>query len=157
MADRPKPIVRLIMIATRAGVEPLDNDRVLRNPLTRIDAGRFPWREDEVAVYAQLSGGLGRWELAVEFGERLDGGLFRPIGPTRAFVLDFGPAARLAVWEADSPFRRLPFRREGLYAFRMVGRPAGDPDDTAFEVLEGIHPGIPAVAELRVLAQGGRP
>lgn len=156
MADRPKPMVRLLMVVARAGIEPPDTDLVLRNPMTRVTAERFPWREERVVVYAQLSGGLGRWELAVEFG-RTDGGLFRPVGTSPPTVLTFGTADRLAVWNQQTAFRKLPFRHEGLYAFRVIGRSADGPDDTAFEILDGLHPGVPAVAELRALTQGGRP
>ena len=160
MADRPKPIVRLLVVASRAATEPPDHDWVLRNPAAVVtpetDEG-FPWREREIAVYTQLTGGMGRWELAVEFGQRLDNGIVRAIGTSAGVILTFGPTARLAVWQTGFVFSNLPFAREGLYEFRLVGRPADAPDGTAFEVLEGIHPGIPAVAELRALESRGRP
>jgi hypothetical protein len=96
MADRPKPIVRLLLVATHASTESPDDDWVLRNPMAivspEVGVG-FPWRERDIAVYAQLSGGMGRWELAVEFGQRLDNGIVRAIG-TSACERD--PGVRVA-------------------------------------------------------------
>ncbi len=155
-----KPIVRLLMILRRATIDPVDNMWVLREPLFTVSPAAgfgFPFRHPDVSVYAQLGGGMGRWELAVEWGQRLDTGRFRVIGQSASIVLAFGPAARLAVWEVAFPLRRVPFRGEGLYEFRVVGRPAGAPDDSVFGVLDGTKPDVPAVAELRALDLGGRP
>ena len=107
MADRTKPIVRLIMIASHAGVDPTDAVWVLRNPRVRVDlpTGEQVVREPEVGVYVQLSGGLGRWELAIEFGRRIDtalrfdSGLVRSPKYSPGAVLDFGSPDRSAVWE----------------------------------------------------------
>jgi hypothetical protein len=160
MADRPKPIVRLLMILRRASTDAGTAAWILREPLTTVTppAGSgFPFRQREAAVYTQLTGGLGRWELAVEFGQRLDHGTFRVIGQSRSVVRAFGPAARLAVWELAFALGPLPFRGEGLYEFRIVGRPADDSDGSSFEVLDGTRPDVPAVAELRALDLRGQP
>lgn len=155
MADRPKPIVRLIVIASQTGVDPTDAVWVLRNPLVRVDlpAGERAVREPEIGVYVQLSGGLGRWELAVEFGQRLDNGVFRSIKTSPSVVQDFGSPDRSAVWEWGATFRNVPLR-EGLYEFWVVSRPADSPDGTSYVLLEGIRPGRSATAELQV--RGGR-
>jgi hypothetical protein len=158
MADRPKPIVRLIVIASRAVIDPTDNTWVVRNPLAVVTTAvgeRLPVREPEIGVYVHLCDGLGRWELAVEFGQRLDNGIFRVTKTSPSEVVAFGPHARLAVWEWGATFRNVPLR-EGLYEFRVVGRSADSPDRTPFEVLDGPRPGVPAVAELRVLEGGGQ-
>ncbi len=151
-----KPIVRLLLVASRAGNEPPDNDLVVRNPMVLVSADRLPWKVEEAAVYVQLSGGLGRWELAIEFGQRLDSGGLRLIGSGSVRTQNFGSGSRLGAWDSYFVFSNLPLRRAGLYEFRVIGRPADGPDGTVFEVLDGIHPGVPAVAELRVLEQGGQ-
>ncbi len=158
MADRPKPMVRLIMIANQAAIDADDSVWVLWNPLVRVDlpAGAQAVREHEIGVYVQLSGGMDRWELAVEFGQRLDSGVLRSIAASPSGVLNFGAPDRSVVWEWGATFRNVPLRA-GLYEFRILGRPADSPNGIPFEMLEGARHDVPAVAELQVREGGGRP
>jgi hypothetical protein len=74
----------------------------------------FPFRTPDVWVYAQLQGGVGPTELAVEFRRQIDEDenrvSYRAVGVSAPTRIDFDPQAhRLSVYETAFHFRRLPF------------------------------------------------
>jgi hypothetical protein len=151
MADRVMPIVHLIFPCDDAVIDLADGKWVLRNPqaITYLPPGAsFPFRESELWVYAQLTGGLGRWELAVEVRQKRDDGSYRFVGIGATTELEFEPGPRLVVEATAFGFRNLPFREEGLYEFRVIAQ-MGDAVAPTYEALSG------PVAELRKLDRRG--
>ncbi len=110
----------------------------------------FPFRELDVWVYTQLTGGLGPVRLAVEFRQRIDRGTnqfeWRSISQSVPTVIDFAPStARLAVYDTAFQFKKLPFREEGVYEFRVFAESA-----TGFQAVNG------PTAEVTMLHPQGR-
>jgi hypothetical protein len=110
----------------------------------------FPFRELDVWVYTQLTGGLGAVRLGVEFRQRIDTATnqfrWRAICHSVPTVIDFGlNASRLAVYDTAFRFKKLPFREEGVYDFRVYAESA-----TGFQAVNG------PTAELTMLHPNGR-
>lgn len=110
----------------------------------------FPFRELDVWVYTQLTGGLGPIRLAVEFRQRIDRGTnqfeWRSISQSVPTVIEFAPStARLVVYDTAFRFKKLPFREEGVYEFRVCAESA-----TGFQAVNG------PTAEVTMLHPQGR-
>jgi hypothetical protein len=142
------PFVRLIIPVWSAVIDLRDEAWVLRDPLVTASpppGTNFPFQMDELCVFAQLTGGLGQWELGVEVRERFDNGTYRTVGTGRTTMHDFSQGPRLNVVSTAFPFRQIPFREEGLYEFRVIAQTNEDGESPTYEPLAG------PVAELRVL------
>ena len=89
MADRVLPIVRLMLPCDLAVLDLEDLTWELKNPWYEIaiPAGaKFPIRHDNFWVYAQLTDGLGSFDVRMEMRQLMDDGGRRTIGtggPTR--------------------------------------------------------------------------
>ncbi len=124
------PTVRQVILCRDLGFAEDENEWVLARPLSvqfLETGGHFPFREDVLAVYTQLVGGLGAIQLGVEIRQRidpLDGNdvSFRVVGSsvhTDPYVFP-GDVNRLAVHHVTFRFADLPFEYEGSYEFRIV-------------------------------------
>ncbi len=69
----------------------------------------FPFRAEEFWVYAQLTDGLGQFELAVEMRQRVHDQSLRVVGWSSVTRLEFPSTPRL-----------LPFREPGVYEIRIL-------------------------------------
>ena len=75
MPEGVLPTVRLLFVCERAVRDLQERKWVLHRPLStvRLPTGaNFPFRADEVWVYAQFTGGLGATEVLVEMFHLLD-------------------------------------------------------------------------------------
>jgi hypothetical protein len=154
MAERLMPFVRLIFPVREASIDLADQTWELRDPLAIMyvpHGGRFPFLDEiGLCVYAQLVGGLGRCEVAIEMRQKRDDGTYRFVGIGATTSLEFEAGPRLAVKATAFGFRRVPFREEGLYEFRVIARIDEGTSTPIYQALNG------PVAELRVLDPGGK-
>lgn len=150
MADIVLPRVRLIFACDEAVLDPTDMKWIVKHPATvrfLPPGSTFPFRERNFWVYAQLAGGLGTMELAIEMRRRRDDGSYRSVGTGAAVRLEFSKdESRLVVLDTAFGFEKLPFRSEGIYNFRVVAR-TGE----GYAALNGM------TAELTMLDPAGRP
>ena len=117
------PTVRLILACDIAEYhEPADAWDV-RNPRTVFPIpprGRFPFQTTEFTIYAQLAGGIGTWDLAVEMLQVRDNGTQRFVGTSGARDVEFTAADRLIPVQLAFVLRPVRFRESGEYLFRIV-------------------------------------
>jgi hypothetical protein len=150
MASFVLPQVRLLFPCDHAEIDPRDEKWVLKNPwpgTVLIPPGAtFPFQAEEFWVYAQLSGGLGEFGLMIEMLRVEDDGSRRHIRRSSEFGLSFPAGSQLLAPDAAFHLLRVPFRREGLYEFRLVAD-IKETDEVA--VPEGM------VAQVRVLDARG--
>ena len=152
MADRVMPFARLIFPVRGALLDLADEKWLLRDPLVMAQPPRgkpFPFRMPQLAVFVQLTGGLGRWEIGMEVRQRRDEGSYRFVGISPMEPIEFESGPRLMVKATAFLFKKLPFKEEGLYEFRVVAQTSDDSATPTYEVLNG------PVAELRVLDHRG--
>jgi hypothetical protein len=95
----------------------------------------FPFRSEEFWVYAQLTGGLGEFEIAVEMRHLVDNRPARVVGWSRVTPVDFPAGNRLVAIDAAFPLRGVPFREPGLYEIRVLAD--GEVPDS-WEPLQGV-------------------
>ena len=142
MADRVLPLVRLMFLCDTAVIDLADMSWELKNPwldLTLPTGVRFPFRHDKICVYAQLTGGLGSFDVHVEMRQLMDNGR-RTIGAGTSMRIEFPTNQRLFVSEVVFEINRVPFREAGLYEFYVASDEG--------EELEGPS------SVIRVLAEG---
>jgi hypothetical protein len=101
----------------------------LNNPwaVFQLPAGaRFPFRHlAEVWLYTQLVGGLGQVEVAIEFLHVRDSGAMRSVGAGPMRAIEFTAENQLIPIQTVFELRRIPFRTEGVYEFRLIAREDG--------------------------------
>jgi hypothetical protein len=137
-ADSPVilPRVRRLLVGTSAVYDLADNQWEVKSPwcVRFLPPGKkFPYRESEIWVYIQLSGGLGPVRLGVELRQKME--TLRDIPGEPAFpttyrhvgvVVEENPFTfpagdnRLTVYETAIRLSRVPFREEGVYEFRII-------------------------------------
>jgi hypothetical protein len=119
--DWPYPTVRHLIACRRPN--PIDaeyREAILRVVFAlRPPAGAsYPFRLPELHVFAQVAGGVGTFEFAVE--------LFRmdtdPVLIAAAPPIEFTFGDRVAAYSFFRGFRMIPFERPGLYEFRLYAR-----------------------------------
>lgn len=124
------PTARQVIVCRDIHFDPSEFEWLIAGPLSVQFLGpgvTFPFREERLAVYTQLVGGLGSIQLGVEVRQRtdlIDGTevSFRVVGTslsTDPYTFP-GGLNRLAVHELAFRFTEMPFEHEGTYEFRIV-------------------------------------
>jgi hypothetical protein len=96
---------------------------VLKHPwsVVRLPAGAsFPFRHEELWVYAQLTDGVGVFDLAAELCQVMDNGTRRWVGTTGTTRIEFPGGQQLLAFDMAFRLKKAPFRGPGIYEFRMV-------------------------------------
>ena len=122
MADRILPLVRLVFPCDAAVIDLSDLTWELKNPwldLTIPPGVRFPFRHEKLCVYAQLTGGLGSFNVRVEMRQLMDNGR-RTIGVGASTRVEFPNNRRLLASEVVFEIKMVPFREAGLYEFYLA-------------------------------------
>jgi hypothetical protein len=148
MADRVLPSVRLLLPCDTANFDLSDEKWVLKNPWGTVflpPGAKFPFRVAEMCVYAQFTGGLGTFDLAVELLRLSDEDSKRLVGTGAATRIEFPGGEPLLTRDLAFPLQRIPLREAGLYEFRAVSV-----GDAGSEVLAG------RTAEIRVIDRRAR-
>ena len=119
------PVVSLILPCDEAVHEIAAESWVVVNPWTttqELPRGKaFPHRVPEVWIYSQLSGGLGIVDLAIEVLEVREDGTRRQVGISGAVrKLEFDLSNQLVPLVTAFRLKKVPFRSEGTYEFRLV-------------------------------------
>ena len=131
------PVVKLILVCDSIVYDMRANHWELSDPRTVAvlpPGTTFPFREDELWVYAQLVDGEGEYKLAVMVRQRLnDGSYVRPKVSEPTTVSLEPNQHRLFPKPVVFRFHRIPFAEEGLYEFRVVLVK----DDTSVVALDG--------------------
>ena len=123
MADRVLPMVRLVFPCDSAMIDFEDLTWELKNPWLEISLPpgvRFPFRHDNLWVYAQLSDGLGSFDVRVELRQLMDNGGRRTIGAGPSTRMEFRADRRLYTLTTAFEFKMVPFREAGLYEFYLM-------------------------------------
>jgi len=121
VADVVKPVVRLFFPCDEAVLDLADGKWMLKNPWHTVAmppgvAGDFV--QQEIWLYAQLTGGLGTFYLSVHLHDE-DG---TRIVKSQPFARDF-PGGLIAVEEVFHLID-IPFDRPGLYEFKLLANHA---------------------------------
>lgn len=134
MSSDPSPVilptVRQVILCRDLGYAASENEWILARPLSvqfLLPGVSFPFREEALAVYTQLVGGLGLIQFGVEIRQRIEPGdssevSYRVVGSsvsTEPYVFP-GGTNRLTVHEVTFRFTDLPFEFEGTYEFRVI-------------------------------------
>ena len=147
MADPILPNVRLIFACDSAIINLSDRKWELKHPWSVVmlpEGAEFPFRLLEAWVYAQFTGGVGAFHLAVELLQVMDDDSRRWIGRTPPERVDFPGGQQLVAFDTAFPLKKVPFREAGIYEFRVVA----EHDNTEGAVaLDG------ATAQIRVLGR----
>lgn len=123
MADHVLPGVRLLFACDDAVFDTADNKWVVKHPwaVVMLPAGAvFPFRLADLWLYAQLTDGVGTFDVRVEMRQLLDGGGRRSVGagvPTR---MTFPGGQQLLVFDSAFHMKQVPFREAGLYEFFLT-------------------------------------
>ena len=137
MAGRNHPVVHLLFACDNA-VYNLELERWgLTAPwhvVTLPPEVSFPFRADEFWVYAQLTGGLGQFELAVELRHLVDDGPPRAVGWGRVATVEFPAAERLQAADMVFSLGNMPFREPGIYEIRVLS----DDEPGEWVILAGV-------------------
>ena len=144
MADFVLPAVKLIFPCDAAVINLADLKWELKNPwaVVRLPQGaKFPFRVVDLWVYAQLTDGVGSFDLRVEMRQRRDDGTQRTVGASVPTRIDFPGGHQLRAFDTAFQLKKVPFREAGLYEFYVTADGHGE--------LQG------RTAELRVLGTGG--
>jgi hypothetical protein len=137
VADRIRPVVHLLFACDDA-VFNLELERWgLTAPwhtVTLPPEVSFPFRAEEFWVYAQLTGGLGEFELGVELRHLVDDGQPRVVGWGRVATVEFPAAERLQAADMVFSLGNMPFREPGIYEIRVLS----DDEPGEWVILAGV-------------------
>ncbi len=139
MADRVLPIVRLLFACDSVARDENEDKWILKNPwavVTLPEGASFPFDAEEIWLYAQLTDGVGPFQLAVEVRHLRDNGSHRTVGRSEPVEIEFGGGNQLAVIDTVFHLTQVPFDEPGLYRFVIMAN---------YAELQG------QVAEIRVL------
>ena len=147
------PTVRLLLPCGEAYFVPDDEVWVVRDPwaVVRPPEGRtFPFRLEDVWLYAQLIGGRGTAELCIEAAQLMEGttggGTRRHVGIGPSRHVDLTTEHPLVAVQLSFRLKQVPFRAEGQYEFRIVAA-----TDDGYQALSGQTAIIRAVDTRREL------
>jgi hypothetical protein len=129
MAGTVLPTVRLIFPCDDARLDPQTRKWEIRHPWSAVflpPGARFPFRLIELKVYAQLTDGIGSFNLSVEMLQVRDDGSRRSIGSSAATAMTFPSNQRFLAFDGAFHMKRVPFREAGLYEFRMIAETGED-------------------------------
>jgi hypothetical protein len=112
------PVVRHFIACTGVECDTSVNPNryTIENPLfaLRPPGTGYPFRASEIWLFCQFSDASGRHTFHVDLSWDVD----RSVRPINAFTVDFG-TDRLAVRNYAVRLRNVPFRRSGMYEFRL--------------------------------------
>lgn len=124
MADRVFPIVRLLFPCQQADHQPDQSQVLILNPLavSSLPAGMtFPYDVTALWVYAQVTDGVGRFDLSVELRRVYDDDTPAEVVTTSgADTRHFPGGGQLAVEDVVVRLTDVPLDGPGLYEFRML-------------------------------------
>ena len=141
MANGVVPTVRLIFACDHADFLEDEEKWVLKHPWSVValpEGAEFPFRVNELWVYAQLAGGIGTVEVMVEMCEVKPDGIRRLCGRSAVQEIDFDEIHRIGGFDFGFRLKRVPFPNSGIYEVRLTCD-------------EGVVPG--ATFEFRVFEQ----
>jgi hypothetical protein len=122
MANRILPRALLLFACDDAVRRESDRKWVLYNPWSVValpSGARFPFDLQEMWLYAQLTEGVGEFELHVEMRlVELDGGR-KLIHRGKPIRLEFPTGNQLHVLDAVFHLTKIPFDEAGLYEFQV--------------------------------------
>lgn len=139
MADGVLPRVRLLFLCDEAKYSASEQKWTVKHPWSVVQlppGAAFPFRAEELWAYAQLTDGVGRFDLMVEMRQLRDDGTRRWAGSSKVEPLDFPGGSQLLAFDKVFHMQGAPFHEAGLYEFCVTADG---------EVLEGVR------FELRVL------
>jgi hypothetical protein len=148
MTDGVLPNVRLVVPCDQAVLDPRDGKWSVKHPWSVVmlpPGGVFPFRAEEVWVYAQLTDGVGEFDLQVEVVQVRDDDTRRFSGSGGRTRMTFPGGHQILAFDTAFRMTGVPFREPGFYEFRVVAEV--EPD--VFRPLAG------ATAVLRLLDRGG--
>ena len=122
MADRVLPLVRLVFPCDAAVIDLSDMTWELKNPwldLALPAGARFPFRQEKICVYAQLTDGVGSFDVRIELRQLMDNGR-RTIGVGASTRVEFPANRRLFASEVVFELEMVPFREAGLYELYLA-------------------------------------
>jgi hypothetical protein len=143
MADHVLPSVRILLPCDDANIDLVDESWTLKRPwgTMRLPAGaQFPFRVSDMWVFAQFADGVGTFDLSVELLRLRDDGSGKSIGTSAATRIEFPSGEQLLTRDTAFRLKRVPFREQGLFKFRVTAE-----TENGSAVLPG------QVAEVRVL------
>ena len=117
---------------------------IVLNPwaaVTLPEGVSFPIDLEELWVFAQLTDGVGTFQLSIEMRQRLDDGTERPVGESSWTTLAFPGGGQLGVHDAIFRMTDVPFDEPGLYEFRVLAD--GEELDGPVSVLRVFDQGTP--------------
>ena len=128
MADSVLPSVRILLPCDDAIFDLADQAWSLKNPLGTLQlpsGATFPYRVENMAVYAQFVGGLGAFDVAVEMLRWDIDGSKKLIGTSAVTRYEFFHGQQLLTLATAFQLKMVPFRFAGIYEFRAVATTAG--------------------------------
>jgi hypothetical protein len=123
MADRVVPVVRLLFPCDEAICRLSDGKWVLTNPRTvlTVPSGvTFTVKVKEMWVYAQLTDGVGEFDLAIEMRYLQPDETRKVIGHGKPTRMDFRAGRQLQVFDMGFRLTKVPFKEPGMYEFAVV-------------------------------------
>lgn len=142
MADRVLPIVRLLFPCDAATFDTASGRWTLTNPwavLMLPTGATFPFDHGHLWLYAQLTEGVGAFNLGAELRLVLPDGS-RPVVEswTNLMPVQFPGGQQLQVFDTAFRLTEVPFERSGIYEFGLLGNYAPLQGRTVqFRVLDG--------------------
>jgi len=124
MANRVLPKVRLFFPCDSATLDPADNKWVLKNPWHTVGlppGASFPFRVVEIWLYAQLTDGIGDFQLSVQLRDSESQTILGTSPPTQR---EFVGGNQWAVIEEVFHMTMIPFPRANLYEFKLLANHA---------------------------------
>lgn len=120
MAEQVPPLVRMLFPCDMAVLDVTDQKWTLTNPWSVVmlpPGAAFPFRVVEFWVYAQFTGGVGDFDLAVEMRQVQDDDTRRTVAWSKATRMGFPSGQQLLAFDMAFHMKRVPFRGPGLYEF----------------------------------------
>lgn len=121
MADIVKPIVRLFFACDEAILDLQDEKWTLKNPWCTVampPGVTEDFCQEEIWLYAQLTDGLGKFDLSVHLYDETG----RRVGRSPPYPREF-PGGSVTVEEVFH-LTEVPFDRPGVYEFRLLANHA---------------------------------
>jgi hypothetical protein len=123
MAHRVPPLVRILLLCEDAAIDFETKECTLKNPWSVLELpeeASFPFRAEEFWAYAQLTDGVGQFDLQVEMRHAMADGSRRTVGWSSTVAADFPGGNQILVYGAVFHLKKVPFREPGLYEFRIT-------------------------------------
>jgi hypothetical protein len=123
VGERIRPVVHLLFACDAAERDAGTDRWILTNPWSTValpPGATFPFRAEEFWVYAQFTGVIGEFELAVEMRHLVDNQSPRVVGWSPVARIVFPAGGRLLAIDTAFALRGVPFREPGVYEIRAL-------------------------------------